>query len=946
MEAVSGENLGKLREKYCYWCSTLILHHPVFSCEYDVVGKMWMNSLYKHINTLRKLISRARKQKNKSNMASFEQELNHFCDTQSLHMYNEIQRVYEKIIRQDVDNPSQSQDLDNDEDSFKASEQNFEEKQKAAVKVLFKVYIQMGDLHRYSKQFVKAEKFYEMASKIGPGIGNAFNQLAVVAQEDPIKKLLLALYYYVRSDCASHQRFEVSNRNINFLMRNNNKWLLANDSEWLGNGKGIETPESEPRETTPQLFLSRFVELLFDLREHRNLSEFGDRCNRCFQDLPVILEKTAGDPLLCKMVAVNAFVAIDKDKVHARTFGLRFGLTLATRVDILVEVMIKKMVTAKDVKGLLPLLYFAEYESSLGEPEICSNKSFEEVNTSFWKMMCQIANRLVAASDDYGLGDEDVEEKMPKEYADMSGFKPFCSFIPAEDAYASVKEAAALIGSTSMTQEPSKSNFDYRVKLARVLWIMKSLEGKKVRRNDGGTYSEISEQRDELLPLDNARVDDENGDGSVFEDENDDDAAAIMNDEDETETEADIETQNLAVPQKRGDHHQQQNVDDIVADVAETQELNLSLGNAALAPENPFNPASQIEPMAGRSQAETQQQQQEEEEENKDGESDEELLPSRPNPGQSNISSAVGNGEVAETGEKDPRADHGSGQPQSVLPINSQTIEVVDSSEAGEPAEPKLATEYGDISEQIESDKSQSRQLNTQAPQPERVLPATLSDPNGSGGEPSEPTSQIMESCYDVPRSEDPDFEQAKPVGHGATDNSLTAIEDTADEACVSGDPKTAASQLSGTLPPSLPQHGPRQEEGLQAEAGELDLCMEGRQKVSQKRKADGELKRAGSTKHRSRKQSTNTACSLSVPITGQRSGKRAMKNIFLEIFGPVPETKNPFYNPPPSDEEETIEPEKEEQKDDMISFSELLDDVYGQPRTSNPFAGPGWDKV
>eukprot|EP00536_Pseudo-nitzschia_multiseries_P012012 jgi/Psemu1/290022/fgenesh1_pg.438_\ len=49
------------------------------------------------------------------------------------------------------------------------------------VQGLYKLYIFMGDLHRYAEAYNKAERNYANASKLGPGLGNPYNQLAVVA---------------------------------------------------------------------------------------------------------------------------------------------------------------------------------------------------------------------------------------------------------------------------------------------------------------------------------------------------------------------------------------------------------------------------------------------------------------------------------------------------------------------------------------------------------------------------------------------------------------------------------------------------------------------------------------------------------------------------------------------------------------------------------------------
>ncbi len=134
---------------------------------------------------------------------------------------------------------------------------------------LFRIYIHLGDLHRYSSSYNAAEKAYLKASNLAPGKGNPYNQLAVCNQINETSTTVsatgtggggngngsssssstkstgnplpaVALYWYCRSLLASHEAFITSKSNLDRLFQANKKWIQES-TELEGAGSGVKT---------------------------------------------------------------------------------------------------------------------------------------------------------------------------------------------------------------------------------------------------------------------------------------------------------------------------------------------------------------------------------------------------------------------------------------------------------------------------------------------------------------------------------------------------------------------------------------------------------------------------------------------------------------------------------------------------------------------------------
>ena len=236
------------------------------------------------------------------------------------------------------------------------------------VPTLFRIYIHLGDLHRYSSSYNAAEKVYLKASCLAPGKGNPYNQLAVCAQindstnnnaiasnnssNSNAKKSgshplpAVALYWYCRSLLASHDAFVTSRSNLERLFQSNKKWIeesnvktfadVAKNKNDNNEDNTINSGENKEKVRTAKTiakrkFLSHFVDfhgsLLSLMKSAQKVGESGagvsgsdekggkedidrliSQMDNLIAEFGSILESSAfGDAFLIKMVCINVF---------------------------------------------------------------------------------------------------------------------------------------------------------------------------------------------------------------------------------------------------------------------------------------------------------------------------------------------------------------------------------------------------------------------------------------------------------------------------------------------------------------------------------------------------------------------------------------------------------------------------------------------------------------
>lgn len=486
------EKASKLRMQLCELLSDILLTEPSYSLHQDCVGRLWRSCFYTPIGQFRSRISREKRKSGNndgrggtptnggsgtsSKVTRLEKQLFHFL-SEAVTLYDYLVSQYRQKLfecRPDdstISNRSGSatikQEMSVAGGSAGTSVGTRVPNDECIVPSLFRMYIHLGDLHRYSMSYAKAQACYLKASQLAPGHGNPYNQLAVVAQlKDAAAPLnCVALYWYARSLLTTYDSFEISKANLSRLFQSNREWLLqqkqtkdyvksisestAFNMSNNNNSKALKTIASRH-------FLSEFVDLHYSLfreeeqQERNSLILLETKIKDTIQLLESLLKASAfGDSLLCKMVAIHAFSECyikkanrDNEKAKtkktsiARLVTLLFGTTLAKRVGVE-----KK----HSCRLLSPLLLLCEYVES--RPMFISFDDNFEGNTiestyaqlersilnDFGKNLVQVLNWLQQQQRSSTGGNNKLGGcRWLKEYQGLLGYSPF-SFINDED---------------------------------------------------------------------------------------------------------------------------------------------------------------------------------------------------------------------------------------------------------------------------------------------------------------------------------------------------------------------------------------------------------------------------------------------------------------------------------------------------------------------------------
>ena len=189
--------------------------------------------------------------------------------------------------------------------------------------LLHSFYLRHGDLQRYTTNFNEAQKSYQHAIDLLPGLGEPYNHLGVMSlqKEQPF----LSLYFYARSLLASEEPFAVTHQNL---------WRLLSDS----------TPSDEydePIMITKATFLENFVDLnrlffapIFHLRTGKarpveeacaeeEMEQLVNAIDSLLKNLHFLLkEQQLGESLLIKMIVINIFTIGYLDKcIHGKNYS-------------------------------------------------------------------------------------------------------------------------------------------------------------------------------------------------------------------------------------------------------------------------------------------------------------------------------------------------------------------------------------------------------------------------------------------------------------------------------------------------------------------------------------------------------------------------------------------------------------------------------------------------
>ena len=414
----------------------VIINDPVTSEEKDLANKMWNLCFYKHISQLRSDISKQKSLAKKrqaggaGELSSPKKALLSGLEKQYSDFLSQSVTYYEWLTKQILkDLAPLTQTQSSDDDSLD------DEITGRSIVILYKTHLHLGDLHRYSavqrkedaSSYKRADGGYLRAAALSRGgVGNPYNQLAVVAQSGSEPLTAVALYFYARSLQAVDFPFETSRQNLVRLFEQNRKWLDDHDRDGrargggargttrgivdVGGGSGLSRKEQKEmlnreQRAANRKALCRLSDLQWDFFRGVSLGVGGDDGSIGLNDLIAkmtgLVETFTGltsnsafsEGLLCKLVSVLAFTTLGAanegkpcnaagiDSRHAKnpkfdegalmanqalafSFFLRFASVLARHTK---EALHKKGGGAKlgSVKTLSPLLLSLGFVDSI-----------------------------------------------------------------------------------------------------------------------------------------------------------------------------------------------------------------------------------------------------------------------------------------------------------------------------------------------------------------------------------------------------------------------------------------------------------------------------------------------------------------------------------------------------------------------------------------------------
>jgi hypothetical protein len=402
------------------------------------------------------------------------------------------------------------------------------------VPLLAACHIHLGDLFRYSLNFSQAEAAYHTAATLAPGLGHAFNQLAVVCQlkEDQQGSPLsaVALYWYTRSLLVVQDPFVTAKTNLARLLASNEEWVRQQQKQTPARAIVVEKSKS--------VQVRHFLAIWVDLQYRFFLGVAADQQSQVLEQMASTTERfrtlvdtsAFGDSLLCRMVVVHAFSECFLDRPHgsptaltmvlARTCTYQVGLALAARV----LVGLAKLAPGKlpsSVRLLLPVLLVAEYTSALSMPsteEVVATEAMKDARDGFWKALVDIWNKLAQLVAQNSSSTNIIlpggRTELFKDFEIYRDFGPFSSFVPpCENGHLSEEETlSALVrkkepvahetASTGMSSAGGGAASDQgRLRIARHLQLAQDLaadeEGsvsKFIQKDVKGNYFWLEEE--------------------------------------------------------------------------------------------------------------------------------------------------------------------------------------------------------------------------------------------------------------------------------------------------------------------------------------------------------------------------------------------------------------------------------------------------------------------
>jgi hypothetical protein len=447
---------SQLRIKVCEYLTDLILTDPSFACEHGIVDRLWRLCFYDRIRTLR--ASRDKLKRRGEDSERIEKALvTHLSEAISLYKYL-IESLEDKLMKAypAVSCTQASEEESDDDDTVHPSASKAPG---GVMKCLVPMIVQLGDLHRYGGETSKAQEAYHRAIHLGPGIGHAMNQLAVVlSQADPTGQCLITLYWYARSISVTTDPFMTSAKNLARLFESNQEWLNQHETQQQ------LSASSNPKSASSKYFLAKFCELhsiFFNGFLSEEIPEVGilqhmEDCRTFFTK--ILQNSSLGDSLLCKLVTIHAFSETNAERARSgsvansdrmmqatawacRVSTLWLGTALAQRVlGTFANKGQQQKKTHSSYRCLVPMMLVSEYVSTRPIPEW---KSFDddfpgpnlvalhtEAEKDFWIAIVDVLNHILLQSSYFGQESMTETALLLKEYLELRGFLPFAMFVP------------------------------------------------------------------------------------------------------------------------------------------------------------------------------------------------------------------------------------------------------------------------------------------------------------------------------------------------------------------------------------------------------------------------------------------------------------------------------------------------------------------------------------
>jgi hypothetical protein len=421
-----------------------------------------------------------------------------------------------------------------------------EEGKIAAITMMHKFEIYLGDLARYQEQHNVAAAHYERASLLAPGQGNPYNQMAVLEQLK--ESSCNALYWYARSIKASSRSFETSVSNVTRLFQANRRWLQEHGAASFLEAAtaGVPTKKATAdlararKSAASKRFTARFVDLQYQLSTTEPTDDMKTALIESMDSVVSTLQECLavnglGDTLLCRMVVINAYSATNCDNELGKFLVVRFGTAFAERVGHYVDKILDggPPENPPSIRGLAPLLLICDYVSHF--EDLVYDGVLGDAEEAFWLKVCCVANKVAELTECFGLRGADMEGAFPKEYKDLVGFTPFETFINKPDDYLSIEDAKLVVpllvdsSSKKLSQDSASSPLETRIKLAKLLSIMDT--SSKVAQDSKSAYRFIGESEPGELFENDVEDDLSAADvdvGTTFEDEPEDGANMLI----------------------------------------------------------------------------------------------------------------------------------------------------------------------------------------------------------------------------------------------------------------------------------------------------------------------------------------------------------------------------------------------------------------------------------